>query len=324
MTVKTRNWRVKPLFNLMEFDLKTRKELETSGAEQVHKPHHHPPEDSAITVVGIVRNAARTLREDVERITRALDFAKSVSWFLVESDSTDRTVAVLESLAETVPGFRYRSLGAFAEHMPEEPRRNAHCRNIYLDDVENGYVESDYVVVADLTGLNTHITRDGVLSCWQSHDWDVCAANQRGPYYDVGALRHPIWCPQGLSEYQRFLETHGGGAYRGRLAHFVTMVQVPEDSPWIEVDSAYGGFALYRRSALVAGRYDGVDGEGQEINAHVALHEGLRAQGYRIFINPHMVNAEVVRQVRTRHLVRMLMEGLWESVRRGRAGVQKS
>ncbi|MGF1454141.1 MAG: hypothetical protein ACFB6R_02055 [Alphaproteobacteria bacterium] len=323
MTVTTRNWRVKPLFSKMDFEVSARERLEGSRPVQ-HRAHHHLPEDSTIVVVGLVRNAARTLRWDVNRIAGALGFAKSVSWFLVEADSTDTTVPLLESLAHAVPGFRFRSLGAFAERMPEDARRDAHCRNIYLDEVEHAYVETDYVVVADFSGLNSHITRGGVLSCWTSPDWDVCTANQMGPYYDLDALRHPVWCPQDLAEYQAFLETYGGGAYRGRLAQFVKLIQIPMESPWIEVESAFGGFAVYRRSAMIAGRYDGADGKGREINAHVALHSQLRAQDYRIFINPGMINTHVAAQVRERTLLRTLMEGFWESVRRGRAGVQKS
>jgi hypothetical protein len=68
------------------------------------------------------------------------------------------------------------------------------------------------------------------------------------------------------------------------------MAQLNPQAEWIEVESAFGGLAIYRREALLEGRYNGVrDGEG--ICEHVPLHAELRAKGRRIFINPALINA---------------------------------
>jgi len=70
--------------------------------------------------------------------------------------------------------------------------RIAFCRNKYLAEL-NYNKNIDYVVVADLDGINSRITKNSVLTCWKRDDWDVCTANQIGPYYDIYALRHPLW-----------------------------------------------------------------------------------------------------------------------------------
>ena len=59
----------------------------------------------------------------------------------------------------------------------------------------------------------------------------------------------------------------------------------------IEVDSAFGGLAIYRREAFLAGRYAGTDKHGGfDVADHIPFHEDLRAQGYKIFINCSLVN----------------------------------
>jgi hypothetical protein len=63
------------------------------------------------------------------------------------------------------------------------------------------------------------------------------------------------------------------------------MITIPEDSDWIEVDSAFGGFAIYRRSSLAdTAAYEGVECE------HVTFHDHIRRNGGRIFINPKLIN----------------------------------
>jgi hypothetical protein len=69
------------------------------------------------------------------------------------------------------------------------------------------------------------------------------------------------------------------------------MITLPSNSEWIEVDSAFGGLAIYRRQALEKALYVGLDDKGGELCEHVLFHEGLKQQGCRIFINPKLINA---------------------------------
>ena len=59
----------------------------------------------------------------------------------------------------------------------------------------------------------------------------------------------------------------------------------------IEVDSAFGGLAIYRRAVFLAGRYAGTDKRGGfDVADHIPFHEWLRAQGYKIYINCALIN----------------------------------
>lgn len=239
-------------------------------------------------IVGLARNCARTIGDDVRRLAQAAGAAK---WFIVESDSADDSVARLEQLQATVPGFRFVSLGQLQPAIPGRTDRIAHCRNRYLQEIAENpeYADIDFVVVADFDNLNTLVSAESFRSCFKRQDWDVCTANQRGPYYDIFALRHPIWSPGDcLAQFKMLMR---GGLSEG-LALFAAvyskMIRIDESAEWLPVTSAFGGLAVYRRSAIGTARYSGRDLNGIETCEHVPFHQAMAA---RIFINPQFINA---------------------------------
>ena len=62
----------------------------------------------------------------------------------------------------------------------------------------------------------------------------------------------------------------------------------------IEVDSAFGGLGIYTREAFLAGRYAGTDSQagGIDVADHIPFHRDIRNKGYRIFINPALINCD--------------------------------
>jgi glycosyltransferase involved in cell wall biosynthesis len=262
-------------------------------------PSPNPSElAQTLLITGVARNCAATLAATVQRLTAACAAFQTVRWLVVESDSSDGTVAVLQQLAQTVPGFEYRSLGALAPQMAERTERLAFCRNVYLDHLRQlnaaaGGSSVPYMVVADLDGVNDALTPEALLSCWARSDWAVCCANQRGLYYDIWALRHPQWCPGDCWEESRFLEQHSGNAGSARKAAvYGRMVNIPPQSDWLPVQSAFGGLAVYRTSSLHHARYVGLTSEGRPVCEHVAFHARILVQGGPIFINPQLINAD--------------------------------
>jgi hypothetical protein len=243
-----------------------------------HKPIH----TAELVIVGCVRNGAKTLRHAVETLACATAGFAHVEFLVIESDSTDATLDELQRLHERVDCFGFISMGALAQRHPARTERVAACRNRYLDELRSNprYASADYVMVADLDGVNSDLRPEAVQSCWRSSlSWDVCTANQRDGYYDIWALRN-------------------AGALPG-LDGDSCMAQLKPEAEWIEVASAYGGLAIYRREALLDGRYSGVL-DGKSICEHVPLHSELRAKGWRIFINPALINAH-----RTDHSARI-------------------
>ena len=281
---------------------------------------HKPINTAALVIVGCVRNGAKTLRRAVETLAHATAGFAQVEFLVIESDSTDATLEELQRLHEQVDCFGFISIGAQAERYPLRTERIAACRNRYLDELHSNprYASADYVMVADLDGVNNDLQPQAVASCWKSSlPWDVCTANQRDAYYDIWALRHADWCPVDChTQYSRLQPVFGHPRALSMAIHS-RMARLSPRAEWIEVDSAFGGLAIYRREALLAGRYSGVQ-NGQSICEHVPLHAELRAAGCRIFINPALINAHRTdhsSRIRLRVRLRREIESLGKRVR---------
>lgn len=242
---------------------------------------------------GLVRNCGNGIRENVMHMANVLRNFSNVHWLIIESDSSDNTLAELARLQAEIRNFRFITLGELSARIPQRTARIAYCRNKYLDELRTNpkYSGVRFLVVADLDGVNAELTDKAFVSCWRRDDWSVCAANQRGPYYDIFALRHPLWCPVDSLKQQQFLEPYVGYEDALRRSVKARMIPIPETADWIEVDSAFGGMAIYKREAVHQANYSGLDQEGNEVCEHVAFHEGIRACGFRLFINPSFINA---------------------------------
>lgn len=274
---------------------------------------------SAVLVVGTVRNCAERVGAQIARMGAALGGFARVQWLLIESDSTDASVSRLQELAGRDGDFSYISLGALRERMPLRTERIAYCRNAYLDQIRTNerYAAVEFVVVADFDDVNSLLTGEAVASCWRRDDWHVCAANQRGHYYDIWALRHADWSPNDCWEQYRFLTRHGLSHARAWSACVrARMLHISPEAQWIEVDSAFGGLAIYRKAALQHGQYVGSDAQGGECCEHVALHHELRAQGCRIFINPALINGDSPDHTDSRLMERRVTRAIGRMMRR--------
>lgn len=255
-----------------------------------------PLRESVILIVGLARDCASHLEFDVRRLSAAFDTAREVHWLVIESDSRDATPRQLERLG-AAERFHVRCLGALEPRIPSRAARIAHCRNTYVEAIRTSpeFAHIDYIVVADLDGINTLVTRQGVESCWARADWDMVAANQHAPYYDVWALRHRLWSPNDCWAQVRWFTARGMDRQAALFACvYARMIPIARHEPWIEVDSAFGGLAIYRREMFapeLGASYHGVTQEGDDICEHVPFHRMLRDQGARLFINPALINA---------------------------------
>lgn len=251
-----------------------------------------PFNNSNILISGLARNCSHTVNKSVLKILAAFNQAREIHWLVIESDSTDDTVKNLNRLSEQIPSFRYISLGSLRVRMPRRTDRIAACRNVYLKELTASGDKFDFLIVADLDGINDGLTPESVASCGARLDWDVCAANQAGPYYDIWALRHGIWSPNDCNKQFYFYRRHGHRHFKAlKAAVHSRMITVGQEEPWLPVDSAFGGLAIYRVSAIGNATYVGLDDDGSEICEHVTFHAQLRARGARIFINPKLINA---------------------------------
>lgn len=244
-------------------------------------------------VVGLARNCEFSIKNDVKKINNAFASSKSVQWIIIESDSSDKTIRNLEKLKEDV-NLDYYSLGKLEDIYPLRTERIAACRNEYLRRIrcDENYNKIDYIVVADLDGVNSNLEPHSVEHCWNLDEkWDACFANQSAPYYDIWALRHNIWSPNDCFKHEEFLKNNGFDEFKSRLiAVYLKMIRVSKNAKPIKVNSAFGGLGIYKRDFFDEGFYKGLDKEGNEVCEHVSFHTE-RKGSKNLLIAPSLINS---------------------------------
>jgi hypothetical protein len=285
-------------------------------------PHTLNPRASApalhLAVVGVARNCARSLSRDVNRLAAAVGHMGSVRFLIVESDSTDATVQTLNALKDTRSDFDFISLGNLRPQHPQRTDRIALCRNTYLKALATDprLAAVTHVLVADMDGVCRDLSAAGFASCFAlTVPWDACFANQGDYYYDIWALRHPVWCPGDAWQQHAALLPLLGETEANNVALFSRMVHIPPHAAAIEVQSAFGGLGLYRKEALLTARYEGLDSAGQEVCEHVSLHAAMRTAGARLFINPALISARSTKHAGRKKFFRTLRRRLWNGLR---------
>ncbi len=284
---------------------------------------------SKVILVGTISNAENQVEKDFSRVYKSLHFFEEIYVFLVESDSSDSTIDVLNKLSKKIPNFYYVSLGELKTQLPNRIERIRKCRNEYVDHIRNNIEPNkwDYVVVADLDGMNSSVEYDSILNLFSSRtSWDACFPNQRYGYYDLYALREKSWMPRDVFEdlkvlrssipvtelkkfqiFKKFKRLLAFDKAR-KLSIYSKMRKISKNDPWISVDSAFGGLAIYKTNLFLDNNYDSDALEGPLVSEHVDFNLKCTSSGAKFFIVPSFINSNwneyninrlfIVRQIR--------------------------
>lgn len=245
-----------------------------------------------VLVVGLARNVGDDFEKNFSVLSSAVSIFDDVRYYVVESDSSDNTLEVFSRIKQNSPSFDFTSLGSLSEQLPNRIDRLVHCRNTYLKYFFEHRDEFDYLIVADLDGVNDGLSAASLASVWSGDvEWDAVFANQSSLYYDVWALRHDYWCPGDCWSNFRFLKEVGHSDERALWdAVFSKMIRIPTNHSWIRVRSAFGGLGIYKASTFPDEYYSCYDEHGNEVCDHVGLHLSIGFHDKKLFINPALIN----------------------------------
>jgi hemolysin-activating ACP:hemolysin acyltransferase len=247
---------------------------------------------NSLLIVGLVRNSEKKIAREVRRFERELrDIYSKISFFVVESDSDDQTVQQLKLLKRKNHSFDFISLGNLKSMFPERVSRLRYCRNVYVKYIREFIDPLTHILVIDFDIRNNKFSQKNYLKVIEFEtEWQGIFANQTGKYFDIFPLRANNWSLGDCFEEFQILKKSMSAENAKQIAVWNKMRKIPCWERPIEVDSAFGGMAIYKPEVFTNWDYSSVTNEHNLASEHVALNSKIRQSGGRLFIHPMFTN----------------------------------
>jgi glycosyltransferase involved in cell wall biosynthesis len=239
-----------------------------------------------IFALGVARNCEKTIGPTIQSIENAVLPLTVDKWHVVESDSSDDTIRALTEIGRQNPRVTFSTLGRLSEVLPERTARISFCREQARKWVLAQDEQPDLVIVVDLDGVAKGLAKSSIFHALRRNELEsaVLTANSRGRYFDIFALRVKGLIQESYVDTESRMLASGLNPFRAKFLSLIRLqTRIGANAPRIEVQSAFGGLAVYPKKAMELARYS-VD-SGTECE-HVAFHEILCTSGFRVFIEP--------------------------------------
>lgn len=239
-----------------------------------------------IQFLGLARDCESTIIQKIETIETLGNLFESYKIHICENDSVDRTRSLIEVSKLQFP-IKTLYFDNLDKQFPRRTERLSFCRNSLLHATIDE--KSDYIAVVDLDNVFKSISVDNFLSCFEyEHCWDGCFPVMT-PYYDVYALRHPKIMPDCYKILNDAFPLILGDKNIFNLNYQPILdINFKSIKGLLEVDSAFGGFAIYKSSVYFEGIYSGTE-FGKEICEHVYFNKTLKKLFAKLYINPKFI-----------------------------------
>jgi len=237
--------------------------------------------DYNVVFAGTCKNIESYVKKSFENIEECGKIFKSHIVIIYENDSIDNTRSLLNEIKKD--NYHY----IFEDNI-KEPRRTmriAHGRNKILNKM-NELGKFDYLIMLDLDDVtNSGTFIQSIKTCFKHNDWDVLTANQKNKYYDLWALRKP-----GYLDYDIWGEIEKDNPVENKEIIYNKINNSKFENGLIEVDSAFGGIAIYKISSIKNCKYIGEYKsdkypDNSEQCEHVQFNKCIKNNGGKIYIN---------------------------------------
>lgn len=237
-----------------------------------------------VIFVGTIRNVEKYILNTLNNIEKCGKKFKDYCIIIYENDSSDDTRNIIKQNKK----FNYHYIFEDNVMEPRRTMRISNGRNKILEKINEININNyyTYMINMDMDDVNSSgVFVNKIETCFKYDvdTWDVLTGNQSKVYYDLWALRLKnilevdIWADANF----RFENPNISNL------HF-------EQNKLIEVDSAFGGIAIYKLSSIPKEcKYVGEYLENNIYNylphsqkcEHVEFNENIKKNGGKIFIN---------------------------------------
>jgi hypothetical protein len=249
---------------------------------------------SDVVFVGLARNCADQLKANLDRLEVLAASFQKWKLYVVTNDNTDGTSDVLNEFVGRHENAEYQDSRLDREHFSSEfaGRRTealAEYRTECQQWVQENARDSHYVIAIDfdawggwshagvlhgIGALASAHTAYGMASVSLAQYPQLGMKEDQQPFVAPAWVHYDAWALR-LNSY-RDDYTAGEGGWKHQWVPAI-------GSPPVKVCSAFGGLAIYRTAAYLAGTYSGEDCE------HVPFHRTMQMRtGQHLFLNPSM------------------------------------
>ena len=262
-----------------------------------------------VIFAGCVRNCERWLPKVLTNIEKYSSYFFKSHFIFIENDSTDNTKEILGKW------YKNRNCSSInmdgLKNIPKRGLRLEAARNAYLKIIKdsNSLKKYDYLIVMDFDDVSIfEIEKKNILKSIEFLNSDKSIAgvfsNQRGMYYDMWTLRHKTICP--VDVWEEILDYKIKNKVTDEIAYECTLKKrkfyLDENNSPLEVDSAFGGFAIYKMDYILKNQKPYIGSKIKKIDKnntikwqdceHVQFNMGIKDLGGKLYILPYLINGE--------------------------------
>lgn len=245
-----------------------------------------------IIICVAVKNESKNLKNFFKILNRFILKFDDYFIIFVESDSKDETNTILDNYLK---GKKGKIINLNIDRNFNRIKSLEICRNEYLKYInENNILQNfDYMFVMDADGVNNKISYNKILNSLNTKiDWSAIFANQSLLYYDIYALRiHNLITENYVTkiindDVSKKFKTLKKNFSENLLRFFFITKNTNER--YVKVNSAFGGFAIYKIDRILKIKYDSENGLNCE---HVKFNENLNEKYGGLMIDKQLTNS---------------------------------
>lgn len=260
--------------------------------------------EKSILFCGICRNVGDILNLNINRLHRTGKLFDRYKIFIYENNSTDNTVNILQQNASTTLTYlsEHREDQDYAEKIKSGEdiyhynrcKVLSECRNKYLLYAENIEEKFDYICVLDLD-LKGGWSYDGIKHSILTLENEP--SNGAVSSYGILADKYAKLKLEDITVdkyvmYDSFAfrpKNWNMGVHILSTPAFNSITLNRGDQPF-EVESNFGGMAIYKRDCILKKRYGSKEWKFGYVDPdHVVLNRQIKAEGYKIIMDPSMI-----------------------------------
>tara|TARA_B100000674_G_scaffold377220_1_gene319746 strand:+ start:88 stop:933 length:846 start_codon:yes stop_codon:yes gene_type:complete len=242
-------------------------------------------------ICSTIKNEEKNLNSFFKFLDKIIYTFEDYYIILVESDSIDDT---FKKAKKKLLNYKGKVIRIKTDHLKLRTDKISLCRNAYLKLIKQDINLSnyDFMIVADADRVNKNINKVSILNSINNapKDWAGIFANQKFIYYDIWPLRIKNYIENDC--YQDFIKLSETNSTKKAyyLAVFKKFFFIKKfQDRFIKVNSAFGGFGIYRIKEILDIEYDSNSGMYSE---HVLFNKKIlkKQLNKSLYIDQKLIN----------------------------------